>query len=51
MAKEDAQIRLAAIAGATSALNYMEKNRHATRNEAIRHVADSMEEILESISQ
>ena len=49
MDNEDNRLRMAVIAGATHALKYIQNNRRATHDEAIRDVAKSTKEILDKI--
>ncbi len=51
MAKEDHKIKIAIIAGATQAIKYLEQNRHSTHDEALRHVANNTQEILNNIDE
>ncbi len=51
MAKEDQKIRVAIIAGATQAIKYLEQNKRATHDEALRHVANNTQEILRNIDE
>ncbi|HLA23352.1 MAG TPA: hypothetical protein VJZ93_02345 [Candidatus Nanoarchaeia archaeon] len=47
MVKEE--IKRAVIAGAASALNYIRKNKNASHEDALKHVAKEMGEILRNI--
>lgn len=49
MEKENLLLRMAIIAGATHALKYIQKNRNASHDDALRDVAVSTQEILDKI--
>ena len=49
MNKENKELHLAVIAGATEALDYIVKNRGATHNDALKHVIGNTDKILEGI--
>ena len=49
MESENNRLRLAVIAGATHALKYMQKNKRASHDEALRDVAKNTTEILDKI--
>lgn len=49
MGKEDSKLKLAIIAGATQAIKYLEQNKRATYDEALRHVANNTQEALSKI--
>ncbi|MEK6847469.1 MAG: hypothetical protein AABY16_04860 [Nanoarchaeota archaeon] len=49
MESEDDRLRLAVIAGATHALKYLQKNRKASFDEALRDVVKNTKEILDKI--
>ncbi|MCX6749757.1 MAG: hypothetical protein NTW17_03390 [Candidatus Pacearchaeota archaeon] len=44
-------IKRALIAGAASALNYKEKNPHASESEVMSHVTKEMRKIIEEIEE
>jgi hypothetical protein len=49
MKKENKELHLAVIAGATKALEHLEKNRRASHDDALKHVIDNAEEIVNNI--
>ena len=49
MDKENKEIHLAIIAGATSALNHLKNNKKASHDDALRHVIDNADEIINKI--
>lgn len=49
MAEEDNQLRLVLIAGATSALGHLQKNKKATHDDALKHVINHADEIIDKI--
>lgn len=49
MNKENKELHLAVIAGATKALEHLKENRKASHDDALKHVIDSADEILENI--
>jgi|GEM_PF-5855559 len=49
MDKQNKELHLAVIAGATSALEHLKKNRNVTHEDALRHVIDNADSILENI--
>lgn len=49
MKSEDNRLRMAVISGASHAVKYIQKNRNASHDEVIRHVANSTQEILDKI--
>lgn len=49
MAKEEAKIKMAVIAGASRAIKFKEENWRATPEEILRHVSSSMNDILDKI--
>lgn len=49
MAREDARLKMAIIAGASRAMKFKEENWKATPEEVLRHVSANMEDILEKI--
>ena len=51
MNQEDNQLRLAVIAGATNAMKYLQQHRHASHDEALRHVINSTNEIINKIDK
>ncbi|MEK6825133.1 MAG: hypothetical protein AABX12_01130 [Nanoarchaeota archaeon] len=46
MVKEDKQVRMAIIAGASHALKYKSKNFRATDDEILRHISENVDNIL-----
>ncbi len=51
MEHSDNNLKLAVISGASHALRFKEKNPRATDEEAIKHVADNVENILRKIEE
>ena len=51
MDKEREMLKMAVVSGAAHALNFKEKNPHATDDDAIRHVTREMALILEKLSK
>ncbi len=51
MTKDNHKIKIAIIAGATQAIKYLEQNKRATHDEALRHVANNTQEILNKIDE
>lgn len=49
MDKENKELHLAVIAGATSALEHLKKNRKANHDDALKHVIDNADSIIENI--
>lgn len=49
MDKQDKELHLAVIAGATKALEHLQKNRKATPDDALKHVIDTADEIIKNI--
>ncbi len=49
MSNENQKIRVAIIAGANHAIKYLQQNKRATHDEALRHVANNTKEILSEI--
>ncbi len=49
MSKEE--MKRAVIAGATSALNYIERNKNATHEEVLKNVAKDMEKTIQKIGE
>lgn len=49
MAKENHDLNLAVIAGATNALNYLKENKRATHEEALAHVINNSSGIIGNI--
>jgi len=43
------KLKIAAISGASRALDYMDKNPKATKEEIIQHVTDRSDEIVDNI--
>ena len=48
MAKEN-ELHLAVIAGATSALDHLKKNKKASHDDALKYVINNADEIIEKI--
>jgi len=49
MDKENKELHLAVIAGATKALEHLEKDKKATHDDALKHVINNAESIIEEI--
>ena len=49
MNNENSELHLAVIAGATSALEHLRKNKKASHEDALRHVINNANEIIEKI--
>ncbi len=49
MSEENNSLRLALIAGATSALEHLQKNKKSSHDDALRHVINNADEIIEKI--
>jgi hypothetical protein len=49
MKKENNNLHLVLIAGATKALDYLKTNRKANHDEALKYVIDNADSILEKI--
>ena len=49
MNQEDNHLRMAVIAGATNAMKYLQQHRHASHDEALRHVINNANEIIGKI--
>ncbi len=49
MDKENKALHLAVIAGATSALDHIKKNKNASHEEALKQVIDNADKIIENI--
>ncbi len=49
MTKEDQKIRVAIIAGASHAIKYLQQNKGATHEEALRHIVNNTKEILSEV--
>lgn len=49
MDKESKELHLAVIAGATKALEYLQKNRKATHDDALKEVINNADKIIEEI--
>ena len=51
MGVEKSKLKIAIIAGASSAMSYKEKNPSASESEVINHVTKNIKEILEKIEK
>lgn len=49
MDKENKELHLAVIAGATKALEHLRENRKASHDDALKHVIDNADQIIENI--
>lgn len=49
MDRKDKELHLAVIAGATKALEHLKTNRKANHDDALKHVIDNADSILENI--
>lgn len=49
MNKKNKELHLAVIAGATNALEHLKNNRKASHDDALKHVIDNAESIIEKI--
>ena len=49
MDKDNNELHLAVIAGATSALEHLKKNKKASHDDALKHVINNADEIIEKI--
>lgn len=49
MDKENKELHLAVIVGATSALEHLKKNRKVTNDDALKHGIDHADSIIENI--
>ena len=50
MTEESNELRLAVIAGATSALEQLQKNKNMSHDDALRHVINNADEIIKNIN-
>jgi hypothetical protein len=48
---ENKRVKMALIAGASHALNYLKQNKRATHEEAIQHVSEISDEIVDKIDR
>jgi len=49
MSKQNKDLHLAVIAGATEALNHLNNNRKASHDDALKHVINNADSIIEKI--
>lgn len=49
MKKENKELHLAVIAGATSALAHLKENKNSTHDDALKHVINNADSIIENI--
>lgn len=49
MKKGNNELHLAVLAGATKALEHLKNNRNASHDDALKHVVDNSESIIENI--